>query len=142
MRGRSYSAALPKSAPEYGDAAELHGFSVDNTPRRALRRVVIRAPKDMTAFARTSGDFNPIHTSKRGAAISGLSAPLVHGMWLSAAAQHVAQALDEKGARYDLVGWTYNMYGMVQLDDEVEITVERVGKVRRGGLALEVTCRV
>lgn len=142
IRGRSYSAALPKSAPEYGDAAELHGFSVDNTPRRALRRVVIRAPKDMTAFARTSGDFNPIHTSKRGAAISGLSAPLVHGMWLSAAAQHVAQALDEKGARYDLVGWTYNMYGMVQLDDEVEITVERVGKVRRRGLALEITCRV
>ncbi|UQA81713.1 DUF1729 domain-containing protein [Gardnerella vaginalis] len=142
IRGRSYSAALPKSAPEYGDAAELHGFSVDNTPRRALRRVVIRAPKDMTAFARTSGDFNPIHTSKRGAAISGLSAPLVHGMWLSAAAQHVAQALDEKGAHYDLVGWTYNMYGMVQLDDEVEITVERVGKVRRGGLALEITCRV
>lgn len=142
IRGRSYSAALPKSAPEYGDAAELHGFSVDNTPRRALRRVVIRAPKDMTAFARTSGDFNPIHTSKRGAAISGLSAPLVHGMWLSAAAQHVAQALDEKGAHYDLVGWTYNMYGMVQLNDEVEITVERVGKVRRGGLALEITCRV
>lgn len=142
IRGRSYSAALPKSAPEYGDAAELYGFSVDNTPRRALRRVVIRAPKDMTAFARTSGDFNPIHTSKRGAAISGLSAPLVHGMWLSAAAQHVAQALDEKGAHYDLVGWTYNMYGMVQLDDEVEITVERVGKVRRGGLALEITCRV
>lgn len=142
IRGRSYSAALPKPAPEYGDAAELHGFNVDNTPRRALRRVVIRAPKDMTAFARTSGDFNPIHTSKRGAAISGLSAPLVHGMWLSAAAQHVAQALDEKGAHYDLVGWTYNMYGMVQLNDEVEITVERVGKVRRGGLALEITCRV
>ena len=142
IRGRSYSAALPKPAPEYGDAAELYGFNVDNTPRRALRRVVIRAPKDMTAFARTSGDFNPIHTSKRGAAISGLSAPLVHGMWLSAAAQHVAQALDEKGAHYDLVGWTYNMYGMVQLDDEVEITVERVGKVRRGGLALEITCRV
>lgn len=142
IRGRSYSAALPKPAPEYGDVAELHGFSVDNTPRRALRRVVIRAPKDMTAFARTSGDFNPIHTSKRGAAISGLSAPLVHGMWLSAAAQHVAQALDEKGSHYDLVGWTYNMYGMVQLDDEVEITVERVGKVRRGGLALEITCRV
>ncbi|EPI41646.1 MaoC-like protein, partial [Gardnerella vaginalis JCP8481A] len=101
-----------------------------------------RAPHNMTAFARTSGDFNPIHTSARGAAISGLSAPLVHGMWLSATAQHVAQAVDAKGARYELIGWSYNMYGMVQLDDEVEITVERVGKVRRGGLALEVTCRV
>ncbi|MFU0464792.1 fatty acid synthase subunit beta domain-containing protein [Gardnerella vaginalis] len=142
IRGRSYSAALPKPAAEYGDAADLHGYEVDATPRRMLRRVVLNAPKDMTAFARTSGDFNPIHTSYRGAAISGLNAPLVHGMWLSAAAQHVAQALDEKGAHYELIGWTYNMYGMVQLNDQVEITVERVGKVRRAGLALEVTCRV
>ena len=142
IRGRSFSSALPVPAKEYGDAAGLHGYEIEDTPRRALRRVVVRAPHDMTAFARTSGDFNPIHTSARGAAISGLSAPLVHGMWLSATAQHVAQAVDEKGARYELIGWSYNMYGMVQLDDEVEITVERVGKVRRGGLALEVTCRV
>ena len=142
IRGRSYSAALPKPAAQYGAAADLHEYNVDATPRRMLRRVVLSAPKDMTAFARTSGDFNPIHTSYRGAAISGLKAPLVHGMWLSAAAQHVAQALDEKGARYELIGWTYNMYGMVQLNDKVEITVERVGKVRRAGLALEVTCRV
>ena len=142
IRGRSFSNSLPEPAAEYGDAEGLHGYEIEDTPRRALRRVVVRAPHDMTAFARTSGDFNPIHTSKRGAAISGLSAPLVHGMWLSATAQHVAQALDEKGARYELIGWSYNMYGMVQLDDEVEITVERVGKVRRGGLALEVTCRV
>lgn len=142
IRGRSFSNALPAPAAQYGEAAGLHGYEIEDTPRRALRRVVVRAPHDMTAFARTSGDFNPIHTSKRGAAISGLSAPLVHGMWLSATAQHVAQAVDEKGARYELIGWSYNMYGMVQLDDEVEITVERVGKVRRGGLALEVTCRV
>ena len=142
IRGRSFSNALPTPAAEYGDAASLHGYEIEDTPRRALRRVTVRAPHDMTAFARTSGDFNPIHTSKRGAAISGLSAPLVHGMWLSATAQHVAQAVDAKGARYELIGWSYNMYGMVQLDDEVEITVERVGKVRRGGLALEVTCKV
>ena len=34
------------------------------------------------------------------------------------------------------------MYGMVQLDDTVEISVERVGKVRHGGMTLEVTCRI
>lgn len=142
IRGRSFANALPPEAPDYGDAAQLHGYTIESTPRRALRRVTVHAPHDMTAFARTSGDFNPIHTSVRGAAISGLSAPLVHGMWLSATAQHVAQASDDKGARYELIGWTYNMYGMVQLDDKVEITIERVGKVRRGGLALEVTCRI
>lgn len=102
---------------------------IESTPRRLLRRVKVTAPYEMTAFARTSGDFNPIHTSHRGAAVSGLAAPLVHGMWLSATAQYAVQALDGKGAHYEIAGWTYNMYGMVQLDDEVEISVERVGRV-------------
>ncbi|RSX55418.1 type I polyketide synthase [Bifidobacterium samirii] len=140
IRGRAYSDALPAPAADYGD--DPAAADVQPTARRVLRRVTLRAPHDMTAFARTSGDFNPIHTSVRGARISGLAAPLVHGMWLSAAAQHVAQATDPKGAHYEIAGWTYNMYGMVQLDDQVEITVERVGKVRHGGMALEVTCRI
>ncbi|NEG54972.1 type I polyketide synthase [Bifidobacterium platyrrhinorum] len=139
IRGRVYSDALPADAPEFGDAKH---DEIESTPRRLLRRVKVTAPNDMTAFARTSGDFNPIHTSKRGAAISGLAAPLVHGMWLSATAQHAVQAADEKGAHYEIAGWTYNMYGMVQLNDEVEISVERVGKVRHGGMTLEVTCRI
>ena len=161
IRGRAYSDALPAEAPDYGDYLNFHRGELaakettfaldgmdanesltDSTPRRLLRRVKVTAPHEMTAFARTSGDFNPIHTSHRGAAISGLSAPLVHGMWLSATAQHVAQATDDKGAHYEIAGWTYNMYGMVQLDDEVEISVERVGKVRHGGMLLEVTCRI
>ena len=161
IRGRVYSDALPADAPEYGGAllnkeadgsvagqstglsASSRGLQVvQATPRRLLRRVKVVAPHDMTAFARTSGDFNPIHTSTRGARISGLAAPLVHGMWLSATAQHAVQALDEKGAHYEIAGWTYNMYGMVQLDDTVEISVERVGKVRHGGMTLEVTCRI
>ena len=167
IRGRVYSDALPDAAPEYGDALKYEMLRlrasrsaqhdngtvilserseskdlIDSTPRRLLRRVKVTAPHDMTAFARTSGDFNPIHTSTRGAAISGLTAPLVHGMWLSATAQHAVQALDEKGAHYEIAGWTYNMYGMVQLDDQVEISVERVGRVRHGGMTLEVTCRI
>ena len=139
IRGRVYSDALPADAPEFGDAEHKE---IAPTPRRLLRRVKVVAPHDMTAFARTSGDFNPIHTSTRGARISGLPAPLVHGMWLSATAQHAVQATDEKGTHYEIAGWTYNMYGMVQLDDTVEISVERVGKVRHGGMALEVTCRI
>ena len=120
IRGRAYSDALPPEAPEYGGIEA----EIESTPRRMLRRVTVTAPHEMTAFARTSGDFNPIHTSHRGAAVSGLAAPLVHGMWLSATAQYAVQALDEKGAHYEIAGWTYNMYGMVQLDDEVEISIE------------------
>ncbi|WP_024541037.1 type I polyketide synthase [Bifidobacterium choerinum] len=138
IRGRAYSDELPAPAADDG-GLDAH---VVATPRRLLRRVTVRAPHEMTAFARTSGDFNPIHTSRRGAAISGLSQPLVHGMWLSATAQHAVQSLDERGAHYEIAGWTYNMYGMVQLDDDVEISVERVGRVAHAGLALEVTCRI
>ncbi|TPF97856.1 ACP S-malonyltransferase [Bifidobacterium sp. UTCIF-39] len=138
IRGRAYSDALPPEAPDYG------GIDADvlDTPRRLLRRVKVTAPGEMTAFARTSGDFNPIHTSHRGAAVSGLAAPLVHGMWLSATAQYAVQATDDKGAHYEIAGWTYNMYGMVQLNDQVEISVERVGKVNHGGMVLEVTSRI
>mgnify|MGYP002227303611 FL=1 len=63
-------------------------------------------------------------------------------MWLSATAQYAVQALDGKGAHYEIAGWTYNMYGMVQLDDEVEISVERVGRVAHSGMVLEVTSRI
>ena len=138
IRGRAYSDALPPEAPEYGGIEA----EIESTPRRMLRRVTVTAPHEMTAFARTSGDFNPIHTSHRGAAVSGLAAPLVHGMWLSATAQYAVQALDEKGAHYEIAGWTYNMYGMVQLDDEVEISIERVGRVAHAGMVLEVTSRI
>ena len=138
IRGRAYSDALPPEAPDYGGIEA----EIESTPRRLLRRVKVTAPHEMTAFARTSGDFNPIHTSHRGAAVSGLAAPLVHGMWLSATAQYAVQALDGKGAHYEIAGWTYNMYGMVQLDDEVEISVERVGRVAHSGMVLEVTSRI
>lgn len=138
IRGRAYSAELPVEAPDFGGIEA----EVLDTPRRLLRRVSVVAPSNMTAFARTSGDFNPIHTSARGADVSGLKAPLVHGMWLSATAQHVAQAFDDNGLHCEIVGWTYNMYGMVQLNDTVEISVERVGKVSHGGMVLEVTSRI
>ena len=138
IRGRAYSDALPPEALDYGGIEA----EIESTPRRLLRRVKVTAPHEMTAFARTSGDFNPIHTSHRGAAVSGLAAPLVHGMWLSATAQYAVQALDGKGAHYEIAGWTYNMYGMVQLDDEVEISVERVGRVAHSGMVLEVTSRI
>lgn len=138
IRGRAYSNQLPTEAPEFGGLKA----QTQQTPRRMLRRVRVTAPSDMTAFARTSGDFNPIHTSWCGARVSGLSAPLVHGMWLSATAQYAAQAIDDKGAHYEISGWTYNMYGMVQLGDQVEISVERIGKVNHGGLVLEVTCKI
>ena len=115
---------------------------IANSARRLLRRVKVTAPRDMTAFARVTGDFNPIHTSYNAAKVAGMSAPLVHGMWLSATAQQVVASTDPEGGHYDIVGWTYTMHGPVELGDQVEISVERTGLVRGGGFLLEATCRI
>jgi len=131
IRGRQSGTNTPVPAPAYGGVT---GEIVD-TPRSFVDRAVVTAPADMTPFATVTGDYNPIHTSYNASQLVGLPAPLVHGMWLSATAQQVA------GRHGAVQSWTYSMYGMVQLNDEVEITVERVGRI---GLqpALEITCRI
>ncbi|MGK2348198.1 fatty acid synthase subunit beta domain-containing protein [Actinomyces sp. W5033] len=138
IRGRAHGTAVP-SSPELAGGT---GREVEPAARRLLRRVRVTAPTDMTAFARVSGDYNPIHTSYHAAKVAGMQAPLVHGMWLSATAEQVAASTDVDGQRHVLAGWTYVMLGTVDLEDVVEISVERTGLVRGGGLALEVTCRI
>ncbi|MDY5153380.1 fatty acid synthase [Actinobaculum suis] len=137
MRGRATTTDLPEDpAPRGGVETE-----VIDTPRSTLRKVKVTAPSDMTAFAIVSGDYNPIHVSKRAAIVAGMEEPLVHGMWLCAAAQHAVSDPDAGRPPLRITGWTYRMFGMVDLNDEVEITVERTGRLPGGGLALEVTCR-
>ena len=96
----------------------------------------------MSAFAVVSGDHNPIHTDRAAALLAGLESPIVHGMWLSAAAQQVVTATDGKAippAR--LVGWTARFLGMVLPGDEVDIRVDRVG-IDRGAEIVEIAARV
>ncbi len=138
IRGRVHGNEHPADPPYAGGIEQ----DITDTPRSVLRRAKVTAPDDMTAFAMVSGDYNPIHTSYRAANVAGMEAPLVHGMWLCAAAQHTVAATDESGHYWHIQGWTYRMFGMVALGDEVDITVERIGSVKGGGLILEVTCRV
>ncbi len=138
IRGRIGSDEVP---PAVSNAAGRAGDMLD-TPRSPLRRTKVTAPSDMTPFANVSGDFNPIHTSHHAAVVAGLEAPLVHGMWLSAVAQNLVSAEGPDGEGWPITGWTYNMYGLVNLNDEVDITVERIGRLPGGGLVLEVTSKI
>lgn len=113
-----------------------------DTPRRRRRDVRLTAPVDMRPFAVVSGDHNPIHTDRAAALLAGLESPIVHGMWLSAAAQHSVTATDGRArppAR--LIGWTARFLGMVRPGDEVDFRVDRVG-IDRGAEVLEVAARV
>lgn len=144
IRGRT-------GAAELTDPVRAGGAVSDNatdTPRRRRRDVTLTAPVDMRPFAVVSGDHNPIHTDRAAALLAGLGGangeggPIVHGMWLSAAAQHVVTATDGQArppAR--LVGWTARFLGMVKPGDDVDFRVDRVG-IDLGAEVLEVSARI
>jgi fatty acid synthase, bacteria type len=130
---------------ELNDPLRAGGAVSENatdTPRRRRRDVTLTAPVDMRPFAVVSGDHNPIHTDRAAALLAGLESPIVHGMWLSAAAQHAVTATDGQArppAR--LIGWTARFLGMVRPGDEVDLRVERVG-IDQGAEVLEVVARI
>src|SRR5262245_32644221 len=138
IRGRT-------GAAELADPTRAGGAMTDNvtdTPRRRRRDVTVTAPTDMSAFAVVSGDHNPIHTDRAAALLAGLKSPIVHGMGLSAAAQHVVTATDGRPAPpARVVGWTSRFLGMVLPGDEIDFRVDRVG-IDRGAEIIEVAARV
>ncbi|MEV0251147.1 fatty acid synthase subunit beta domain-containing protein [Nocardia sp. NPDC050712] len=138
IRGRNGAGELsdpPRAAGTLSEAA------VD-TARRRRRDVTIVAPRAMHAFAHVSGDHNPIHTSESAAKLAGLGAPIVHGMWLSAAAQHAVSAVDPESSvpARTLTAWTTRFLGMVRPGAEIDVRVERVA-VDAGSEIIEVSCR-
>jgi fatty acid synthase len=138
IRGRTGDAALAEPVRAGGAVSD----NATDTPRRRRRDATVTAPIDMHPFAVVSGDHNPIHTDRAAALLAGLESPIVHGMWLSAAAQHIATATDGKpAAPAKLVGWTARFLGMVLPGDEVEFRVDRVG-IDQGAEVLEIAARV
>ena len=138
IRGRTGAAELTDPLRAGGAVSE----NATDTPRRRRRDVTLTAPVDMRPFAEVSGDHNPIHTDRAAALLAGLESPIVHGMWLSAAAQHVVTATDGQArppAR--LVGWTARFLGMVRPGDEVDFRVDRVG-IDQGAEVLEIAARI
>ena len=136
--GRTGTAELSDPLRAGGAVSE----NATETPRRRRRDVTVAAPVDMRPFAVVSGDHNPIHTDRAAALLAGLESPIVHGMWLSAAAQHAVTATDGQArppAR--LVGWTARFLGMVRPGDEVDFRVDRVG-IDQGAEVLEVVARI
>ncbi|WP_425303315.1 fatty acid synthase subunit beta domain-containing protein [Nocardia wallacei] len=138
IRGRTGAGELtdpPRAAGTVSDSAT-------DTPRRRRRDLTMVAPRAMAAFAAVSGDHNPIHTSDNAAKLAGLGSPIVHGMWLSAAAQHAVSAVDPESpvpAR-TLTAWTTRFLGMVRPGAEIDVRVERIA-VDQGSEIIEVSCR-
>ncbi|MGC5245364.1 fatty acid synthase subunit beta domain-containing protein [Gordonia sp. DT219] len=133
-------------ATELADPVRAGDAIVDegSATRKTLRIATITAPARMSGFAAVSGDRNPIHTDLCAARLAGLGEPIVHGMWLSAAAQQVVTATDAKNpspSPRPLTGWTARYLGMVRTGDVITVRVDRVG-LDAGREVVEVTAKV
>ncbi|MFI9504763.1 fatty acid synthase subunit beta domain-containing protein [Nocardia sp. NPDC052566] len=139
IRGRNGAGELTDPPRAAGSVAP----TATDTPRRRRRDVTMTAPRTMNAFAAVSGDHNPIHTSDNAAKLAGLGSPIVHGMWLSAAAQHAVSAVDPESSvpARTLTAWTTRFLGMVRPGAQVDVRVERIA-VDAGSEIVEVSCRV
>lgn len=131
VRGRPGSDPVPDPARAGGTLDDPR-----DTPRRSRASATLVAPADLHAFAAVSGDHNPLHTSVAAARLAGLEGPIVHGMWLSGAAQQVLA--EETGRR--IVGWTARWLSPLQPGATVEVRADRVG-LESGDEVVDVTCR-
>ncbi|MGB6070588.1 MAG: fatty acid synthase subunit beta domain-containing protein, partial [Rhodococcus sp. (in: high G+C Gram-positive bacteria)] len=140
IRGRTGKGELVDPARAGGSVSA----DAQDTPRRRRRQTTIVAPRNMAAFAQVSGDHNPIHTSDAAALLAGLGSPIVHGMWLSAAAQQTVTAVDHADTKTPprrLTAWTARFLGMVRPGAEIDVRVDRTG-FDQGAELIEVSCRV
>ena len=140
IRGRTGKGELSDPARAGGSVSA----DATDTPRRRRRQATMIAPRNMAAFAQVSGDHNPIHTSDAAALLAGLGSPIVHGMWLSAAAQQAVTAIDHSDTKTPprrLTAWTARFLGMVRPGAEINVRVDRTG-FDRGAELIEVGCRV
>ncbi len=139
IRGRTGRAEL---TDPHRAGGSLTDAAVD-TPRRRRRQTTIVAPRNMAAFAQVSGDHNPIHVSDNAALLAGLGSPIVHGMWLSAAAQQVVVAVDPAATvpARRLTAWTARFLGMVRPGALIDVRVDRIAH-DAGAEIVEVGCRV
>ena len=131
IRGRTGAPALADPARAGGSVTDLR-----DTPRKKLAAATLVAPTDLRGFAAVTGDHNPIHTSVAAARLAGLGDPIVHGMWLSAAAQQVLVA----GTGRAVSGWTTRFMAPVRPGATVEIRADRIG-LDAGAEVVEVTMR-
>ncbi|MDR7086477.1 fatty acid synthase [Aeromicrobium panaciterrae] len=130
IRGRTGAGELADPARAGGALGE----DVQDTPRKSRGSASVVAPTDLRAFAAVTGDHNPIHTSIAAARLAGLGDPIVHGMWVSAAAQQIVS-----GRR--ITGWTTRFMAPVRPGATVDVRADRVG-LDAGAEVLDISCRV
>ena len=101
--------------------ADLHFDAIAVGAKVSFRRVVQQ--EDVEAFARLSGDFNPLHVDPQYAAQTQFGRPIVHGMFLGSLLSCLV-GMHLPGRRCLYVSQSLDFLQPVHVGDELEITGE------------------
>ncbi len=106
-------------------------------PIRELGQKNLRAPRELAAYARASGDHNPLHGNAAVARLAGLSCPVVHGMWTASAALHRALHLAADGDATRVRSSETRFIAPLFPGEALTVSVRQIG-MRAGGAVLEI----
>jgi fatty acid synthase subunit beta, fungi type len=87
-------------------------------------------PMSSAAYAKVSGDFNPIHVSNTFALLAGLPGPIVHGMHTSSAIGSLLETWTAKGRVGAVRSLEASFVGMVLPDDLVEVELWHTAMIK------------
>ncbi len=126
------------SVPKLKNGKEVLEWPVDSIPDDPTDDIAITvdkqsfvAPRDAAAYARCSGDANPLHLSPEVAGLAGYDRPIMHGMWTLARALSLAvQYLGEAYGRLSVAKASFQ--APVYPGDELEFELRRLGPARGG----------
>lgn len=83
--------------------------------------IALKRPMSSAAYAKVSGDFNPIHVSNTFALLAGLPGTIVHGMHTSSAIGSLLETWTAKGRIGAVRSFAASFVGMVFPDDPIEV---------------------
>lgn len=126
------------------DFLERHGMSekqvvpLQQPGWRQGETLTLQIPKAGDAYSRISLDRNPIHTCPYFASFAGLSRPITHGMFTSAAVRRMVErsAADADCSRFRR--WSCSFDAMVYHGQTIEVKIEHTAMVE-GRMLLQVT---
>ncbi|KAJ1970693.1 fatty acid synthase alpha subunit Lsd1, partial [Dimargaris xerosporica] len=112
----------PMEQPYYFDNG---GYSVMPTGEEFSS--VVNSPASNEAYARVSGDFNPIHVNPYFADLAQLPGTITHGMWTSASTRKFVETFAADNHPQRVTAYHVNFQGMVLPSDRLETKLSHIG---------------
>jgi fatty acid synthase subunit alpha len=98
---------------------------------------LLQAPSNLRPYSEASTDWNPIHSNVYFAKMANHEAPIVHGMWTSAAARKLVEVFAAENVPSRIVKWKAEFLSAVKFAEILKVGLKHIGM--KGGRLLVAT---